>query len=94
VVLTGSGFAYFCRFHHVPAPKLPARTAAVFAIAAVLVGVITLSTFWTAAMAICLIIANLWHLAVAWRRAVSKPEVTVHQFEYDYDRAGRPGMLP
>jgi phosphatidylglycerophosphate synthase len=69
LVLAVAGSIYSYRFHRIPVPEISAHTAAILSVAAVIVGVITLSNFWTAAMAICLMIANLWHIAIAWRRA-------------------------
>jgi phosphatidylglycerophosphate synthase len=71
LTLAAVGSIYSRRFHHIPVPEQSAHTAAVLAVAAVIVGVATVNIFWTTALAICLMLANLWHISVAWRRTAS-----------------------
>lgn len=69
LALASIGTVYSLRFRHIPVPELWAHTAAVTAVALVIVGVTTLSRPWTIALAILLVAANSVHLVVAWRRA-------------------------
>jgi cardiolipin synthase (CMP-forming) len=68
-VLAVAGSVYSCRFHRIPVPDASAHAAAVLAVAFVIAGVTMPGNSWTVIIAACLIIANLRHIAIAWRRA-------------------------
>lgn len=76
VLLASIGSFYMYRFHNIPAPEKWAHISALFAIAAIIVGVITLNRSWTLALATLLVGANFAHIAVAWRRATGVEELS------------------
>lgn len=68
LVLAAAGTAYTMKYHHIPVPEASAHTAAVIAVVAVLVGVVSAARWPTTMLCIALIAANLVHIAIAWLR--------------------------
>jgi phosphatidylglycerophosphate synthase len=70
IALAIAGSILALRFKKVPIPGTAARLAAIIAVMAVLTGVGLADQVLTAMLALTLIIVNISHLVVAWRRVI------------------------